>query len=340
MKKKAPSIRDVAAKANVSITTVSFILNGKAKERAISDAVVKTVQQVVSELGYSPNPLAQSLRTGSSKLIGLIVEDISNPFFAAIAKLIEDKAYQKGYKIIYSSTENQVEKAKDLIQIFRSRKVDAYIISPVIGMEDDIKLLLQENKPVVLFDRNVGELETHYVGVDHLKASANAAQYFSAQGYEKIAFITTDLAVKQIKDRLTGFRESLSLSKKFDDCLVLTLPYEMSEEHKMRQMQLFFESQKIDAVLFATNYLAVTALKTFQQFFPLSQRPEMIAYDDHVAFSLLNPPISAVEQPLESIAEEIIALVLETLQKKTLAPRQSIFAAKLILRNEQNAQDC
>ncbi len=130
---KALSIKDIALKANVSITTVSFIINGKAKEKAISDAVIKKVQQIIIDSGYKPNQIARSLRTGNSNIIGLIIEDISNSFFSKIARLIEDKAYKKGYKIIYSSTENNVDKAKELINMFKSRKVDAYIISPIKG---------------------------------------------------------------------------------------------------------------------------------------------------------------------------------------------------------------
>jgi LacI family transcriptional regulator len=145
--KKALSIKDIALKAGVSITTVSFILNGKAKEKAISDVVTQKVEKIIAELGYKPNQLARSLRTGNSNIIGLIVEDISNPFFASIAKMIEYKAYKKGYKIIYSSTENEVAKAKDLINMFKSRKVDAYIISPVKGIEEDIQALIHDHKP-------------------------------------------------------------------------------------------------------------------------------------------------------------------------------------------------
>ncbi|RZL17777.1 MAG: LacI family transcriptional regulator, partial [Pedobacter sp.] len=179
---KTLSIKDIAVKAGVSITTVSFIINGKAKEKSISEAVIKKVEEIIKESGYKPNQIARSLRTGNSNIIGLIIEDISNSFFSRIARLIEDKAYKKGYKIIYSSTENNVEKAKELINMFKSRKVDGYIISPTKGIEDDIKVLLADNKPVILFDRNLSELETHYVGADHFKASYQSIESFIKKG--------------------------------------------------------------------------------------------------------------------------------------------------------------
>src|SRR5690606_12546919 len=124
--------RDIATKANVSITTVSFIINGKAEEKSISAPVIEKVQKIIAESGYKPNQTARRLRTGSTNILGLIVEDIYNPFFAAIDRLIENKDYKKGYKNIYSSTENNIENTNELINMLRTRDVDAYTIAPTV----------------------------------------------------------------------------------------------------------------------------------------------------------------------------------------------------------------
>lgn len=179
---KRLSIKDIAKQGNVSITTVSFILNGKAKEKAISDAVINKVEKIINESGYKPNEVARSLRTGNTKIIGLIVEDISNPFFAGIARFIEGKAYKKGYRIIYSSTDNDTYKAKELIGVFRSRNVDAYIISPMPGISEDISNLLKDNKPVLFFDRNLPGLKPPFVGTNHIKESYQAVESFIKRG--------------------------------------------------------------------------------------------------------------------------------------------------------------
>ncbi|MGJ1206515.1 LacI family DNA-binding transcriptional regulator, partial [Sphingobacterium lactis] len=126
-------ISDIAKNLGVSVTTVSFILNGKAKEKRISEGLTKRVLDYVKKVGYKPNQLAQSLRTGQSKILGLIVEDISNPFFSNVAKYIERIAYDNGYHIIYCSMDNDETKAKELIQLFYDRQVDGYIITPPEG---------------------------------------------------------------------------------------------------------------------------------------------------------------------------------------------------------------
>lgn len=333
--KKTLSIKDIALAAGVSITTVSFILNGKAKEKAISESVTKKVEKIIKELGYKPNQLARSLRTGNSNIIGLIVEDISNPFFATIAKMIEYKAYKKGYKIIYSSTENEVAKTKDLINMFKSRRVDAYIISPIKGIEEDIQALINDHKTVVLFDRNLDGVNVDYVGVDHFKASAEATAHLVANGRKNIALVTIDLPVKQITDRLDGYKETLEEHHLFNEKLILKIPFNQNEEDSKEQMLKLFVENSVDAVLFATNYLAIGGLMVLKEINKnIDKDFEVIAYDDHIVFKLFTPQISAVEQPLEEIAEKIIDLVLGRLSsKEKRSPQQVVFPAKLTLRS-------
>lgn len=332
---KPLSIKDIALKAGVSITTVSFILNGKAKEKSISDAVIKKVQKIITESGYKPNQVARSLRTGNTNIIGLIVEDISNSFFSRIARLIEDKAYKRGYKIIYSSTENKIEKAQELINIFKSRKVDAYIISPVKGLEDDIQVLINDNTPVILFDRNLPDLKTNYVGVNHFNASYQATESFIKQGKKNIALVTTDIDVQQITERSEGYKKAiLDNNITYQEDLVLNIPFKQNEEETIAQIIKLLTNKNVDAVLFATNYLAISGLKALKQMGKkIDSNFSVIGYDDHEAFELHTPSISTIQQPLEEIAEAIIKLILDQLSSKTKLPDQHIvIPAKLILR--------
>ena len=333
---KALSIKDIAVKANVSITTVSFIINGKAKEKSISEAVIEKVEKIIEESGYKPNQIARSLRTGNSNIIGLIVEDISNSFFAKIARLIEDKAYKRGYKIIYSSTENSIAKAQELINMFKSRKVDAYIISPIKGLEEDIQILLNDDKPVILFDRNLPDLSTNYVGANHFSASYQSIENFIEQGKKKIALVTTDIDVQQITERLEGYKKALvDYGLPYDESLVLKIHFNQDEKETISQMESLFKDQQIDAVLFATNYLAISGLKVLKQIKKqIGADFSVIAYDDHEAFELHTPGISTVQQPLEEIAENVIQLILSQLSSKSKLPNQQIIIpAKLILRD-------
>ena len=313
---KPISIKDIAREANVSITTVSFILNGKAEKMRISQEMITKVEKIIQDFGFRPNQVARSLRTGNTKTIGLIVEDISNPFFASIARLIENKAYKHGYKIIYSSTENNLEKAKGLIRMFRSRQVDGYIIAPMEGMEEDIKTLLADRTPVVVFDRNLLGVDVNCVLVDNKGGTYDGTEYLIRKGKKNIAFVTVDLEVEQIKDRYLGFEKALYLNGiKKNKKLYKSIPFTNTAEETTAELVEFFTANpEIDGVLFATNYLAVRGLFSFKQMKKeINDNFRVIAYDDHDIFKLHSPEISAVQQPVEAIADEVMTLMLKAL---------------------------
>ena len=118
---KEISIKDIAKMAGVVPSTVSLVLNGKARQMRISDLLAERIKKIAHEAGYKPNQVAVSLRTGSSKLIGLIIEDISNIFFANMAKVIEDEVQKYGYRVVFCSTDNNALKGNDLINaLFQS----------------------------------------------------------------------------------------------------------------------------------------------------------------------------------------------------------------------------
>jgi len=313
---KPASIKDIASKANVSITTVSFILNGKAEQMRISKAVIEKVNTIIKEFDFKPNQVARSLRTGNTQTIGLIVEDISNPFFASIARKIEDKAYKKGYKISYSSTENDPVKAKELIEMFKSRQVDAYIIAPVPGIEGEIKQLLAERIPVVIFDRNLPDMDVNCVVVDNFNGTYIATKHLIDSGKKNIAFVTVDLHVDQINNRFLGYQKALQDHDiQLNEEIYTEIPFDSTDDNTTAQLMLLFEQNpEIDAVLFSTNYLAIKGLLVLKLIKKeINEDFSIVAYDDHDVFKLHTPPISVVDQPIEEMAEKIIDVLLNEL---------------------------
>ncbi|WP_432711084.1 substrate-binding domain-containing protein, partial [Pedobacter sp.] len=240
------------------------------------------------------------------------------------------------YKIIYSSTENDAARTNELIQLFRSRQVDAYIISPVQGTEKIIQELLGENKPVVLFDRFLPSISANYVGVDHFRASYEAIDGFVAMNKRNISLVTVDLDVEQITDRQAGYQQALADHHlAYNSNLVLKVPFNQPRNETIDQLiGLFKANETIDAVLFATNYLAISGLSALRSMNKLvNENFNVIAYDDGDVFKLHSPQISAVAQPLEEIADNIIKLIFKQLAStNVLAPEQIILPAKLIIR--------
>lgn len=305
MKKKI-SIHDIAKHLNVSATTVSFVLNGKAEEMRIGAEVKKKVLHYAEIINYQPNLIAKSLRTGKSRIIGMMVEDISDPFFASIARGIEHKAYKLGYKIFFASTENQTEKARALIKVFRERQVDSYIIAPPPGLEAEIKSLVEYEHPVILFDRYFPELATTTVIVDNYNGVYKAVQHLLRNGFSKVGFVTLDSKQTQMHDRLQGYRDAILQSGQ--KARTLKVSYSSSSDSCAGKIKAFIRKhQEMDALLFGTNYLAFSGLEAINELgLRIPKDLAVVSFDDSRFFRLFSPAITAVAQPVEKIAEAII----------------------------------
>ncbi len=153
----------------------------------ISETLEKKIKDVAKKEGYHPNQVAVSLRTGQSKILGLIVESIGGHFFGALARVIEAEAEKFGYRIIYCSTENDPNKGRDMIRMLSQSQVDGYLITPVEGMENDIKELMKHRKPLVLIDGYYPEVSAPYVLVDNAAGVTRGMTHLIEKGYRKIA---------------------------------------------------------------------------------------------------------------------------------------------------------
>lgn len=331
---KKLSINDIANELHVAKSTVSFILNGKAKEKRISDELAERVLKFVKEKGYQPNQLAKSLSTGKTKMICLMVEKISDYFFSHIAYHLEALAYKNGYKIIYCSTENNPEKTSQLISLLRARHVDGYIITPPAGIESQIRTLINDNVPVVLFDRYLPDVPTDYVGLDNYKGTFEAVEFLVKSAAKKIALVTLDSNQTQMAERESGYLAAVKKNRMKP--LISKIRFESDTENTIETIRQFItDNPEIDAILFATNYFALSGITAINKLkLKVPDNISVIAFDDHSVFGLYNPSISAVAQPLEEMARQLFKTLLDKLENKIRLKDLSkvIIQPELILR--------
>ena len=317
MKNKRHSIKDIARNLNVSPTTVSFVLNGKGKEKKISDEVIKRVQDYTKEINYKPNMLARSLRTGKTKILVFMVEDISNHFFAKIARIIEDIAYAKGYRVLFCSNENEDNRSRALLNLFFERQVDGFIIIPSSGIQKDIEELMKNDIPVVLFDRYFPELDTHYVVIDNYDASFRATTHLIENGYRDIAFVTTDVQQMQMLDRLRGYEAAVAAEGLKPT--ILRVPFGETDSSSGRSLieRFIADNPHIDSVYFSTNYLTQGGMEVLKRTNVTSiDALGIVTFDDNELFRINTPSISAVAQPQEEIAQELMRIMLHLLKNR------------------------
>lgn len=334
MKKKL-SIHDIARELGVSAATVSYVLNGRATEKRISEARAKEILAYVEEAGYRPNRVAKSLRTGKSKIIGMLVEDISDPFFSGIARIVEAQAHLHDYKIFHASTENDVHVTRDLLRVFRDTQVDGYIIAPPPGMAHDIAALLEDRLPVVLFDRYFPGLDTRNVIVDNLGGARQATRHLIDNGYGRIGFVTLDSEQTQMNDRLAGYHQAMEQAGL--TAMVLKIPYNREKEKLvMANVGRFIDAHPgMQAILFATNYLAIGGLEAMlHRRLRIPEDMAVVGFDDNTHFALFSPSISAVAQPVEDISRAVMTALM-TVLSGTADPQGSgttILPTSLIVR--------
>lgn len=331
------SLKDIARMTGVSPSTVSFVLNGKATEMRISKEVSKKILTVAKKSGYQPNQVAISLRTGKSKIIGLIVESISGNFFASFSKVIEEEAERFGYKVVYCSTENDDAKGRELIRMLSNRQVDGYLITPTAGMEKDIRELIADKSPVVLMDSYFPSLNVPYVLVDNFAGVAEGMSHLVRKGLRKIGFITVDLPLVQIQERKKAYIHILKENNiRFEKKYVLTLKYNCSREGAIKEISKFIQgTPELQALFFATNYLGLSGLESIRQLdLQIPGDISIVCFDDHDLFRLYAPGITVIQQPIEDIAMTAIHLLMQQMGNKTKNLRKNHFhlAAKFILR--------
>ena len=331
---KAVSIKDIAEQVGVSTTTVSFVLNGKAKEKRISEELKNKILDLASRLNYRPNQVARGLRTGQTHTLGLIIEDISNPFFANLAKAVEEEADKFGYTVMFCCTENNEKKASDLLHMLKHRQMDGFIITPTAGMENEVKRLGEEGRPVVLIDRYFPELDTSFVTVDNFKGAFDATSKLISCGYKRIGLVTTESRLVQMQKRLEGYKAAFHHGDlKPDDRLVFKLGFDHNHDQAVKQIMEFIGREKVDAVFFTTNYLGVYGLESLRlSGKKIPDQIGVICFDDNDLFRLGTPAISVIAQPIVEIGQQAVASLLAQLKEKDKVPRKIMLEPKLLTR--------
>lgn len=315
---KSVSIKDIATQVGVSTTTVSFVLNGKAKEKRISEDLKNEILRIAEQLNYRPNQVARGLRTGQTHTLGLIIEDISNPFFGNLAKVVEEEADKHGYSVMFCSTDNLEHRASGLLTILKHRQMDGFLITPTPGLREDVQRLVNEHRPLVLIDRYFPGLETSYVAVDNYQGAFDATNYLLGKGCQRIALVTTASTQVQMQNRQRGYIAALAgKGIVADEALTLKVGFDLTPQQAVSSISGFITQTKPDAVFFTTNYLGVYGLESLRTSgIIIPAEMSMVCFDDHDLFRLGKPAVTVVAQPIRDIAIQAVESLISQLQLK------------------------
>jgi LacI family transcriptional regulator len=333
---KKVSMKDIAEKAGVSIALVSYVLSGKEKESRVGEEIAKKIKVIAKELNYQPNHLAKSLRSGKTHTIGLIIADISNPFFANIARVVEDEAKKSGYTVIIGSSDENADKSRDLIDVLINRQVDGFIIVSCEGSENQIKMLKEKNIPFVLLDRHFPDVQTDFVATNNYKASYDAATHLIKGGYKQISLFAYKSQMFHMMERIRGYREALSDNQiHFDPCWLKEIRFEtMEEEVKFAIDEIVGPVRKVDSLIFATYGLAIFGLKYLNVLrIKIPSDLAIVSFGQAEGFDLYYCPITYMLQPLELLGKTAVQYLIEKLKNSDEGMKQILMEARLIARD-------
>jgi LacI family transcriptional regulator len=202
-----PAIRDVAKLAGVSTTTVSHVINGT---HFVSEPLRERVLEAMQELNYHPSTIARSLRTKATHSIGLIVSDIELPFFATLARGVQDASAKRGHTVILANTDEAPAKEAAYLNTLWGKRVDGLIIAPTGGNAPLLAQIQASGVPVVLIDRRCPGLAAPYVGIDNQQAALAATRYLIEQGHRRIGLVAGLPHISTISDRVAGYQQAFA----------------------------------------------------------------------------------------------------------------------------------
>ena len=330
---KKTSIKDVAKHLGVSIAVVSYVMSGK--EGRVSRDMEAKIRAAAAELNYQPNLIASSLKRGRTSTLGLIVADISNPFFAHIARIIEDTAKQHGYTVIFGSSDESVDKSQGLIDAFLSRQVDGLIIAPSAGTESQLKILQKKKMPFVLIDRYFPAIKTDNIRIDNFRAGYSAAECLLKSGKRNIALVSYRGGMEHILERERGYRQALAdFGVTWQEGWEIKASYqnlEMEVEDGLQRLLRPRTPESVDAIFFSTNSLAIHGLKVLNRMgCRIPEEVGVVSFDESDAFDLFYVPVTHVRQALPDMGKEAVRVLLKHMKEEKHKPEDIIVGADLV----------
>lgn len=333
MRTKKVSMKDIAKEAGVSTALVSYVINGNEKEKRVGKEIAIKIREIAKKLNFQPNQVAKSLRSGKTYTIGLVIADISNPFFANIARVVEDEARRKGYTVIIGSCDEKAEKAWDLINVLLNRQVDGFIIVASEHSEEQIKHLREKKIPMVLLDRHFPELNTDFVATDNFKASFDGCEHLIEMGYDKIGLIAYKLDMHHMHERINGYQSALRENNiKVNNDWLAEVEFENLENEVKSAIDRFLKMEdKPDALMFATYGLAINGLRYINELkLKVPDDFAIVSFGQAEIFELYYCPITYMLQPLEDLGVKAVDVLIDKINNTEMPLTQVLMKAKLI----------
>jgi LacI family transcriptional regulator len=325
------TIEDVAKQAGVSIATVSRVINGGP---GVGDDTRKRVEAAIAALDYQPNPAARSLRSNRSRIIGLLVSDIQNPFFAGLIRGVEDEALRNEYSLILCNTNESPQREQQYLDVLYVERVAGVIVVPTrdhLG-DDTRKRFRERGVPVVAVDRRVKDRDIDAVLTDNVRGAYEAVSHLIANGYRRIGVITGPLTVTTGHERLEGYRQALRDSGiPLDPALERSGPFSVASGREGTEQMLALDPRP-DALFTTNNLLTLGALHAgHDRKLRVPGDVALVGYDDIQWAELGTGSLTTITQPAYELGSAAARRLFQRMRDPGDQSRQEIILAPTLL---------
>lgn len=324
-------LKDIANKANVSTALVSFVLNGNGRKYRVSDETAKHILKIAREMNYQPNQAAKSLRSGKTTTIGVAVSDISNTFFAQVARSIEDVAGRMGYTVFFGSSDENAPKLDALVSGLINRGVDGLIVVPCEKSEATIERVVDMDVPLVLFDRPCRSKDISSVSLNNFEAGYKATDHLIKSGYTHAGMVAYNVDLSHMQDRIRGYKTAMTDNGLTDNINIGYLnpaAPRKSTAKVLSKMML----KNVDALFMATNTISIACLYYLSDNrIAVPDTLAIVGFDGNDAFELYNCPITYVRQPVEALAQKAVEVVVESINNRSAAVQKIHIESDLVV---------
>ncbi len=325
------TMKDVAAHAGVSTATVSRAL--AVRGSSVSIETRERVLQAVKELDYHPNHLPRNLRRRSSRIFGLVISDIGNPFFTAIARGCEDIAHEHGYRLVLSNTDEDAEREASSLEVMAAERVAGVILASTDQATAPIRRLVAIGIPVVALDRRIHGLHVDTVKVDNETASYEAVRHLIELGHERIAMVGGPDTVSSVRERADGYRRALRSHRlEIGDHLLRRGDLRESGGYRTT-LELLSLAEPPTAIFSANNLTTIGVLRALRERgIRVPSDLSLIGFDDVPAGELVDPPLTVVVQPTYQLGARAAELLLRRVENAEAPVQEVVLSANLTIR--------
>lgn len=323
------TIKSVAAAAGVSPATVSRVLNGNTDVGADLRA---RVLAAVSELGYRPNGAARSLRTRATLVLGIIISDVTNPFFTALVRGMEDAAQEAGYSVVLANADEDVEKESRYLEVAAAEQMAGVVLSPA-SSQTRLDVLTERNIPVVTIDRRIRGAQCDSVTINNREVSRAATAHLIEQGCKRIAFVAGPTVTTTARDRLTGYTAALKdAGRPVDESLIVAGDFRIDGGYEATR-DVLASRRRPDGLFVSNNLMTIGALDALSE--AGLSAPEDLAFVgfDDVTWALgRRTQVTVVQQPTYDIGRRAATLLLARIRGDRSEPHRVVLPAEVVVR--------